>query len=174
MTTDFQREAADRIASEYDEQVRITPGVGRDHARMAVACPDGRYVLIDQLGRVVVDSRDLRKATLAVVDLPARALPALAEQDASGVVYTASGGSPPVRGYDPSTDVLLVETCDEEWTIQPPWRCAISVKDHLPPLARDAVLDRVYQWHVNVISPDTPLVVWEIRAGETEIRRVGG
>jgi len=157
-TTDLQREAADRIASEYDEQVRITPGVGHDGLRVAVACPDGRYVLLDQTGGVIVDSRELQGSTLTVVRGGRQVHPE---------TQTA-------RGYDPATDCLIVEACDEEWTVLGPWRCAISAKDHLPPIARDAVLDRVRQWHVNVIGPDAPLVVWEIRAGETDLRRVGG
>ena len=152
MTTDLQREAADRIASEYDEQVRITPGVGHDGLRVAVACPDGRYVLLDQTGGVIVDSRDLQGSTLTVVRGGRQVHPE----------------TETVRGYDPATDLLFVaDITDGDWTMIPPGRSAM--------VAEGGMNGRVRGIRTMDLGRSVEgMRVWEVRAGETEIRRVEG
>lgn len=56
MTTDDQRRAADEIASEYSDSVRISPNKGPSQDLTVIACPDGRTVVLNPDGSVLADS----------------------------------------------------------------------------------------------------------------------
>lgn len=109
--TEAQSNVADRIASEYADQVRATPGLGPDGNRLSLACPDGRHVVIGPDGEIWADSRDRGVGSQAVLKALGRDLS---------------------RGYDQSCDALVVEGCDDEWTFIPPSRSAMLAEGRLP------------------------------------------
>jgi hypothetical protein len=155
--TDEQRAEADRIASAYDEQVRITPNVGPQEDRMTVSCPDGRMVVLGHDGEVVADSARLRPAgTKATVERAGKA-PSL----------TIIEGRRADRGYDPTTDVLFLDQSLGVWTMIPPYDGPMLPEWHVSGetrAVRTADLRRLV----------ADLGVWELRSGETEIRRAEG
>lgn len=73
------------------------------------------------------------------------------------------------RGYNPAVDALVVESADRDWTVVPPWRCAMQPTSYLPREGLDTLLVEVRDWHWNCVGGD--LTVWVLRRGAMSLER---
>jgi hypothetical protein len=150
-TSPEQENAIDEFAQDFPEGIRVLPNVGPDHDRMVVSFPDGAQVVIAPDGTILADSQRAGEVVEILANRGRR----------------ADSTRNPVEGYDPATDLLIIERPDSEFCLVPPWRCAMDALDHT--LAYDATVWTLNEWAQEILG--RPLRTWMLRRGATELER---